>query len=133
MSGYVKWRKREIWLAFPVDRARKLADELLPSCEWQQVMIEKALESGRIDSWCREYAEPGYETPENGILFANWNGIEDMAELAEQSGYAVEWSAEWTSCDDCGRAIRTEPDCWDWEPAFTTDSDFALTCHECSR
>lgn len=65
------------------------------------------------------YAEPGYTQPARGVLLANWNRLpRGLDRILERAGYAVEWSDEWAICADCNRAIRTEPDCWVWQPAY---------------
>jgi hypothetical protein len=86
--------------------------------------------------WAPSYAEPGYQNdaPEHGILFANWNVFPTSAqEQLESAGYAVEWDDEWTTCEDCGRALRTEPDGWDWNPFFDIDDeDSHIICKSCA-
>lgn len=65
-----------------------------------------------------DYAEPGYDTPAKGVLFANWNCLpENLDRILERAGYAVEWSDEWTMCEDCQRAFRTSADSFCWSPA----------------
>lgn len=66
-----------------------------------------------------KYAEPGYgPAPKNGILFANWNVFpEAVSDWLEAEGYALEWSDEWSTCDDCGSAFRTCADSYAWSPA----------------
>ena len=105
-----------------------------------------------IDS-ARGYAEPGYDDPERGILFANWNNEtrrgtdaerkagdywptvstfrSRFADLLERAGYDTQWSDEWVICD-CGRAVRVEPDGWDWTPSYVI-ADGGFACHECWR
>ena len=73
-----------------------------------------------------EYAEPGYSTSHDTILFGNWNGFRDWNEaehrfvphepddsimrrtvkLLEQVA-ELEWSDEWSLCSQCGEALRT--------------------------
>jgi hypothetical protein len=69
------------------------------------------------------YGEPGYQDPEKGILFANWNNVPDgLAEWLEKCGYVLEWSDEW--CQVYDKAYRTSPDSYHWE------SQVMLT-HDC--
>lgn len=79
-----------------------------------------------------EYEEPGYTQPDKGVLFANWNyfprGIDS---ILESYGYAVEWSDEWAICDQCYKAVRTQPDSWGWTPSFTV-CDGGLDCKTCN-
>jgi hypothetical protein len=82
--------------------------------------------------FAKEYAEPGYSQPDKAILFANWNyfprGIDT---ILENYGFAIEWSDEWSTCEDCGKAVRTNPDCWDWKPSFALVGDCTLLCLDC--
>lgn len=100
-------------------------------------------------SFCHDYAEPGYSHAENGILFANWNDVDEydrnkgtrkqlntvmsrLLRIFERMGVECEWSDEWTTCDDCGKAVRTSPNCWDWLPSHHSD-DNGTVCHECIK
>lgn len=77
------------------------------------------------------YAEPGYEQPRRGILFSNWNRFpSEVVDLLERMGYAVEWSDEWTTCEICDKAMRTQPDSHSWRPQFDPNADTIL-CTEC--
>ncbi len=63
------------------------------------------------------YAERGYDVPTKGVLFADWNKFpRDFDKVLERAGYAVEWSDEWSQCDDCQRAFRTSADSYCWTP-----------------
>ena len=101
-----------------------------------------------IDNWASDYAEPGYKTPNSGILFGNWNDkdrydpetktcivISDLpsrfAKIAEYAGYAIEWSDEWITCEDCNKAIRTSPDSYSWSPNYVLIHECTILCHEC--
>lgn len=71
--------------------------------------------------WADGYAEPGYqnEQPKRGVLFANWNVFpRGLDTILERAGYAVEWSDEWSTCDDCNKAVRTQPNGYDWKPEY---------------
>jgi hypothetical protein len=122
--------------------------------------VEKLVEAGRnsaktsqgrsqIDSFtvCTQgYAEPGYSDPASGIIvFGNFNAITKytgnkfitiddaparLAKLLEKLGVELEWSDEWTTCNQCGRAVRTKPDSYSWQPSYSSTDD-GITCHEC--
>ena len=80
-----------------------------------------------------EYAEPGYEQPKKGILFANWNHLpRDLDKILEKLGYAVEWSDEWSTCSNCNKAFRLSADSYIWEPAYKelSDGTYCLKCAE---
>lgn len=101
-----------------------------------------------VESWASGYAEPGYDEPKHGILFGNWNERTEynretrelkttdrrpkrFADIAERAGYAVEWSDEWSTCEDCGKAIRTSPDSYSWSPSYALINDCSVVCAEC--
>src|SRR5215471_233289 len=81
-----------------------------------------------------DYAEPGYgpqyATPIRGILFANWNRFpRDFDRVLEKAGYAVEWSDEWSTCEDCNKAFRTEPDGFSWSPSGGYVEGIGMLCN----
>ena len=80
--------------------------------------------------WSPGYAEPGYDDSKKGILFANWNVFpRGLDNILERAGYAIEWSDEWDTCQDCNKAVRLVPDSHGWTPSyvFTTNGDFLCT------
>ena len=79
------------------------------------------------------YADGQGETqPTKGVLAANWNKFpRGLDSLLERLGFAVEWSDEWTTCDSCNKALRTQPDSYCWEPAFRETSDGETLCRAC--
>ena len=80
-----------------------------------------------------DYSEPGYSKDEGKelIFFANWNGIdEDIMEQIEEN-FMVEWSDEWYQCCDCGKAIRTQPDCYHWQPYYHMFNECEPVCFDC--
>lgn len=82
--------------------------------------------------WSDGYAEPGYEQPRRGVLLADWNIFpKEAIDLLERAGFAIEWSDEWSHCDDCGKIVRTEPDGYDWEPFYRFDGESTLLCRNC--
>lgn len=81
------------------------------------------------------YAEPGYSDPERGVLFANWNVFSnDVCNVLERAGFAIEWSDEWSTCEDCGKAVRTSPNGWDWHPHYREDGieNGSFVCLDCA-
>lgn len=93
-----------------------------------------------------EYAEPGYRIGVGGIIFfCDWNTetrwvgespklICDAAarcgNVLEALGHYCQWSDEWTTCSDCNRAVRTQPNSYDWEPSYHM-GDGELLCLDC--
>jgi hypothetical protein len=91
------------------------------------------------------YAEPGYSDPESGVIaFADWNErimahtdgkisqtMPRLRAILEYFGAEIEWSDEWTVCDCCGKAVRTQPDSYAWKPSYWCGDDGEAQCHEC--
>jgi len=80
-----------------------------------------------------DYSEPGYSKDEGKelIFFANWNGIdEDIMEQIEEN-FMVEWSDEWYQCCDCGKSIRTQADCYHWQPYYHMFNECEPVCFDC--
>lgn len=63
-----------------------------------------------------KYSEPGYSC-ENSVWFADWNSevLAEFGELLESEGHSIEWSDEWTNCDECMGAFRIHPDGHEWK------------------
>ena len=82
--------------------------------------------------YSQAYAEPGYDAVK-GIFFANWNHFPSKTgDLLEKLGYACEWSDEWTTCDNCNSALRTQPNSYDWTPGYEFDNENGeIFCHDC--
>lgn len=92
------------------------------------------------------YAEPGYKTPESGIIATgNWNNITKyvngqhitlndypsrIGRLFERLGVEIEWSDEWTECSNCYKLIRTSADSYSWQPSYVM-GDGEIECSEC--
>lgn len=90
------------------------------------------------------YAEPGYGDEHSVIAFGDWNEVEDrktkttdkimerVARLLEKAGTEVEWSDEWTTCEACQKAVRTQPDSYSWQPSYVQDDDYSgPVCEDC--
>jgi hypothetical protein len=79
-----------------------------------------------------EYAELGYTQPKRGILFANWNYFSHEAwDMLQRMGFECEWSDEWTTCEDCGKAVRTTADSYGWQPSYFMPDDCTILCRDC--
>jgi hypothetical protein len=82
--------------------------------------------------WAPGYAEPGYSDPKKAVLFFNWNEVGRRTfDLLEQYGFECEWEDEWTTCGGCGKALRTSPDSYSWQPSYF-ELNGELTCIECT-
>lgn len=74
--------------------------------------------------WCDEYGEPGYDQPQAGIVFANWNDIDkDIQTTLEEAGYELEWSDEWVIDYDYGKAWRIYPTSYGWQCSIMITDD----------
>jgi hypothetical protein len=92
-----------------------------------------------------ESAEPG---DSDGMHIAgNWNNVDKwnketnkrdlvsdlpsrLCDIFEKMGIEIEWSDETTGCTECGKMVRTKPDCYSWQPSFVI-CDGKILCHEC--
>lgn len=113
-------------------------------------VIDHLIDAGEYIHTAPDYAERGYcMDDENGIVvFANWNPprcrtgkmpaltreenrMPRAAEILERLGCEIEWSDEWTTCCDCGRAVRMQPDSYDWQPSYVVFNDCEIVCENC--
>jgi len=53
-----------------------------------------------------------------------------LLKVLEKLGVECEWSDEWTTCCECGRLLRTNPDSWGFRPYFQETDDGAV-CFDC--
>ena len=83
--------------------------------------------------WAPSYAEPGYTDTPNGILFANWNDVScRVQDILERAGFSIEWEDEWSTCSECGKAVRTSADSYGWQQSFWMPEDAGIIlCTEC--
>lgn len=46
--------------------------------------------------------------------------------------FSLEWEDEWMGCSECGKAVRSSPDSYCWEPSYVSIFDNMETiCREC--
>lgn len=110
----------------------KPADASTPS--WQTPESQQRSGESEIENlgWAGEYAEPGYTAGERGILTANWNYFtRNVTDILERAGFECEWSDEWSTCDECGKLVRTSPDCYDWQRSYIVMNECEIVCLEC--
>jgi len=67
---------------------------------------------------CRYVAIPGGDIPVR------------LGKVLEKLGVECEWSDEWDTCCECGRLLRTNPDCYSWKP-FYADTNNGRVCFDC--
>jgi hypothetical protein len=108
-----------------------------PLKEWPEAERQSYLRSATQALEClesaTEYGELGYDQPKHGILFANWNYFSrGIGDLLERIGYSIEWEDEWCRCDNCGKALRTSPDSYSWQPSYIENIETGERyCHDC--
>lgn len=92
--------------------------------------IQKALnylQEKHNAEWALSYGEPGYQDPDRGVILCNWNNTPSgLGEWLESCGYSLEWSDEWLIDYDNGKAYRTSPDCYSWQPQTMHTNDGEL-------
>lgn len=101
------------------------------------------------------YCESGYSTDKGEILFGNWNGPtpskwdESQRKFTREDKHAaeslffsrvvkalesvaeLEWEDEWTTCSECGGAVRTSADSYGWQRGYV-ELDGEILCSECA-
>lgn len=102
-----------------------------------------------VTDLCVGYAEPGYGSDDAVVVFGNWNpkrfprGDDEPLRKSESLpvrlgnaltaiGVECEWLDEWAVCEDCRRAMRTQPDSYGWTMygAFVEDA-CGYVCADC--
>jgi hypothetical protein len=68
---------------------------------------------------CADYGEPGYHSPDNGVMLGNWNDVPQYIKNGlERRGFSLEWYDGWTINHDTNKAYRTTPSHYGWKPYF---------------
>ena len=96
------------------------------------------------------YGEPGYDDPSCGLVATgDWNSVDvydnrlqgrqvvsdlpcRVQALFERMGIPCEWNDEWSTCDECGELVRTQPDGWNWTPSYKVVDDCEFLCSKCA-
>jgi hypothetical protein len=115
---------------------------LVPGMDYHQT-LEQEWEDLLPKMWefdlqmSKAYCEPGYEKTrplEGQILFANWNDspLAEFGDLSEKLGFDIEWSDEWSTCDNCSKAFRTLPDSYGWK-GYYAYVDGCGVCGDCIK
>jgi hypothetical protein len=109
---------------------------------------EGASRCSNITLYASGYAEPGYSDPDCGLIaVGDWNDVSRynlqtrkfdhldntpgrVAKLLEKLGAELEWEDAWTSCADCGKLVRTQPDSYSWQRAYS-ECDDGVYCLDC--
>lgn len=103
-----------------------------PHCASEPEWKTRAISEIENLGWYPGYAEPGYTDPPKGVLLANWNYFPSrIDDTLTRAGFDIEWSDEWSTCDNCGKLIRTSPNGYDWQPYSVMMNDCDLVCLRC--
>lgn len=123
------------------DKIDFVGRELNQTDKQRRAIISRVIEyCYRHDFWIDYYpgcAERGcYD--DKPIICADWNPdkmsrLYDFLDQRFDDLVQVDWSDEYVGCDECGRAVRTVPDCYSWQPSYIWASDCEIVCHECAQ
>jgi len=112
---------------------KEIGEQAADTPYWQTADAQLAAGRSEIDNltWYADYAERGYTCGARGVLSADWNYFtRDVDTLLERAGFSVEWSDEWTMCDECNRAVRTSPDSHGYQPYYVIQHS-SIVCLDC--
>lgn len=97
------------------------------------------------------YAEPSYSDPASGVIcvgnfndFREWSlegkqiVVSDLPSraskvLEERYGVELEWSDEWTTCGNCQKLVRTQPDSHSWQRYYAHLDEEVVCCGDCVK
>ena len=103
-----------------------------PTVKLNLERLERAFPEAYFDfaSGC---AERGYD--DKPVILTNWNHVPDKVfDGLERLNYACEWNDEWTTCGNCGKAVRTNADSYGWSPSYIIFDDTSeLFCIDCAE
>jgi len=111
-------------------------------------LLDYAERFGRNIQLVNGCREPGYG--DKPVALANWNDkshydeknrryvidnntMSRIARLLKKLGYETEWEDEWSVCDECGKAVRTSPDCYGWKPYCAIFGNCVILCGDCVK
>jgi hypothetical protein len=138
-------------LPLPADEARRIRENILAWCDFSaDDYAEPGYSKDDPDAvlafadWNVHDGRSGHTnrvwTTEGNLLECDYNfsdrtamacGLLPGMELADV-GVEEGWSDQWTTCGVCGRAVRTEADCYSWTASYYSDEETGdVTCHEC--
>lgn len=97
-------------------------------------LIEYADKKNMYIEYYTGCCEPGYD--DKIVVAANWNDeklkrIGDYIENHLEEIASVEWSDEWSRCDNCYKALRMSPDSYSWTRYGIIVNDCELICLDC--
>jgi len=132
-------RSRVIYIDRQPHVARKIGDNPPTITSWVaervQTILRAAGDFGEEVFLCGNgYAEPEYDDPESGIIATgNWNDKDRyvngkrrvvdntpsrVGDLLQKLGVEIEWDDEWTTCDECGKLVRTTGNSYCWQKSY---------------
>lgn len=136
------------------DKISNIITAAIEKAESLPVNCGRGVTRDRIDALefnIKGYSEPGYSDPESGIIcLGNYNNpsryddksrkhidLSDLPSrvakvLTERYGVELEWSDEWTTCEDCGKLVRTQPDSYGWQ-RYWSELNGSTICGDCIK
>lgn len=128
-----------------VKRANRILEIAQRMAEKQGWQVRNHIEE--ITLHYNGYAESGYTDPECGLIATgNWNDVTSykdgkheivsnlpsrVGDLFEKMGLECEWSDEWSTCHECGKLVRTQPDSYSWKQSFHYVEAEGCLCVDC--
>jgi len=100
--------------------------------DYLKQLYERGMQETENLPYASGYAEPGYTQPKKTVLLADWNVYpKEIWPILEKYGFALEWSDEWGTCNECYKAFRISPDSHGWEPAYVINKE-GIFCKDCN-
>jgi len=93
---------------------------------WLEEVLNHEGNTYRIEADFFEGYADGRET-DKGVISANWNYVSNETQSRlEQAGYTLDWCDTVSRCDDCYKAIETEPTHYGWKRQFHVGDGYML-------
>ncbi len=102
--------------------------------------LHEAYCSSGTQTWVTDITEgnvePGYN--DEPMAFGDWWVRVDgdlreskVVKLLAACGVESAFNDEWTTCTECYKAVRTQPDSYGWKRSYFLFHDCEVVCHEC--
>lgn len=105
-------------------------DALAFAQEWLEEVLQQDGDTYKIEADMFD----GYSDERDsgrGIVSANWNYVSQRTQdVLEQAGYTLDWCDGVSRCDECYKAIETQPTHYGWKAQFHV-GDGCIICAKC--
>ena len=98
----------------------------------KQAVLTRILNKYQGLQYYEGIAERGYD--DKPIILANWNNFDRLEKFIPEyfnGEIELEWEDEWISCSHCYKLVRSDPDCYFWQPSFVWVNDCEIICRDC--